>query len=145
MKQQEKSVEQIKHEHAVSEYMQAIKSERNIIGLMGHQPRLSKIRKSYQAGELQESDLELVVNALAKELKGEPEPFKSKRDFVQKVFGGTKASVTNVLTGQEEIDAIARIMGDEALKKANKKSAPKKKQISIDTSVLPEHLKHLIG
>lgn len=145
MKQQDKTAEQIKHEYAVNEYMQAIKSEVNHIGLMGHQPRLSKIRKSYQAGELQESELELVVEALAKELKGEPEPFKSKRDFLQKTFGGSKVKVKQALTEQESIDAIARIMGDDKPKRAKKKSAPKKKQVSIDTSVLPEHLKHLIG
>lgn len=142
MKQQDKSIEQIKHEHAVSEYMQAIKSEHNHIGLMGHQPRLSKIRKSYKAGELQESDLELVVNALAKELKGEPEPFKSKRDFIQKTFGGTKHKQVE-LTPQEQTTAIARIMGEQKRKKAKKKPAPKKK-VSIDTSVLPDNLKHLV-
>ena len=144
MKQQEKTPEQVKLEKTIEEYIKMVTDRADNIGLMGHQPRLRKIRESYHNGELSNSDLILVLTALAQELGGEAEPYKSVQDFANHAFkdmNWEKPAPKPQLTAAEQAAAIKDILGDKKKSKPRKKAEPK--PIVINKAALPEHLRHL--
>lgn len=135
--------EQVKQIKTINELRAAVKSDHDHIGLMGNQPSLRKIRTAYQADEISDTELELVLTALYNTTGGEPEPFKDAKDFYNEVFAGTlptKKKFTPTLSVAEQAAAIKDIMPQKKKYSGPRRKA-KKKEVKIDVSVLPPELR----
>jgi hypothetical protein len=134
------------HKAQVDEYLKAILQPQDIIGLMGHQPSLRKIREAWHAGELTEEDLMIAVDYLATTLKGHPESFKDINEFVKLYWSDLVELAHNKerpkLSTDEQRDLIKRVLGDKK-KRTVSKPKPQPKAEPIDSSKLPPHLRHL--
>lgn len=142
----DKTPEQVKLEKTVLEYTELVTNPINNIGLIGHQPRLQKIRKAWHSKKLTHQELGLVLTSLAQTLNGEQEAFKSKEKFRE--YLGTRHKVAIIdelppsLTESEQITKIQDILGDKPKKR--KKFAPKQpKKVEININHLPESLRHI--
>ena len=135
--------EQVKKIKTVSDYREAVKSDTDYIGLMGHQPSLKKIRFAYQNSEINDTELEIVLNALYDKTGGEAEPFKSAKHFYHEYFVTKKkhVPVKEKLSAHEQAEAAKAILGDDAKKVKKPKKQNKKPAITIDPSLLPDDLK----
>ena len=143
--------EEAKHIRILNEYKALVTDPVDVINLCGYQPSLNKVRTAYHNGELSESDLLLVLNELATTLQGEPESFKSAKHAFEwmwrDMFKDMKPAELNpeVLSTLEQAEIIARIMPEKkkASTYAGPRKAKKKKETTINMSVLPAHLQHL--
>lgn len=136
--------EQVKQIKTINELRSAVKSDKDYIGLMGNQPSLRKIRVAYKASEISDQELELVLTALYNTTGGQPEPFKSAKDFYNKMFKGqlpSKPEPKPELTAVEQAMAIEAILGPKEKKYSGPRRKPVKKEVKIDVSVLPPELR----
>ena len=141
--------EEAKHLRIIREYTALITSEENVLGLCGYQPTLTKVRTAYQAGEITDSDLSLVLNNLAISLKGESEAFANQAQCLEHMFGDMKPDAKLspvVLSTIEQCTAIQDIMGEDLKKKSysGPRRKAKKKEEAINVSALPAHLRYLV-
>ena len=139
------SIEEIKRVKTINELRDAVKSPTDYIGLMGHQPSLKKIRAAHHKGDLTPQELELVLNALYNQTGGEPEPFKSAKDFYHQVFAGKlpKAQPKPELSTAEQVSLIKDIMPKKKKYTGPRKPAAKK-EVKIDINALPPELRKYI-
>lgn len=148
MTKQALTPEEAKHLRIIREYTELVTSSANHLGLCGYQPKLTKVREAYQAGQVSDSDLQLVLNNLAIDLQGEAESFRDKKHAWSYMFGDTKLTTKPspiVLSIAEQAIAIKDILGDDLKKKYTgpRRKAVKKTE-AINVSALPEALRHLV-
>ena len=141
-----KSVEQVKLEKQILEYTALVLAPEDNIGLLGHQPKLRKIRQAFKSGSISESDLDIVLTNLASTLEGKSESFTSLDQFVRSKFDAPKAKVERPIPTQaEQLAIIKGVLGEKKTSYTGprRKSAVKKED-KVDYSVLPASLRHLV-
>lgn len=128
------------------ELLEAVKSPTNIIGLMGHQPSLKKVRQAYDNNEINEQELAEVLQELAETIKDQ-ESFKSKEDLFRHMFPNPTKSITKTipnLTQEEQLAYIKSTMPEKKKYSGPRKKAAPKKVVTIDVSLLPPELRGLL-
>ena len=149
---------EVKIERVTADYIQLVKADKNMIGLIGHQPRLQKIRKAYKSGYLTDEHLEQVVVVLVKKYyeyyptsDGYQEPYNNIKEFFEVLKPGLVPSPKKQdLTKEQSRDIIRALLekhDPKAAKKAAKKFKAKMKRKAstpkIDATALPAHLRSL--
>ena len=139
--------EQARHQRIMREYTELVTAKKNLIGLCGYQPTLTKIRKAYQADKISDSDLQLVLNNVAITLGGEAEPFENKEQAWAYMFKDSKPEPKKPTPSIEEQRILVRAINakyDEPKKKySGPRRKPKKKVEPINVAALPASLRHL--
>jgi hypothetical protein len=141
----ELSPEEVRLIKQIEEYTKLVTDPTDLIGLCGNQPTLTKIRSAYQNKEITSEELTLVLTKLAQDLAGQEEPFDEAKEVYRYMFPQDLKPELNsiVLSAAEQVIAIKGI-----LPKKKSYSGPRKKKekpvISINKTVLPAHLQHLV-
>ena len=152
MNEIKKTPEEVKIEKVTEEYIKLCKDKQDNIGLYGYQPRLRNIRKSYRSADITELELKLVCQALATELQGERESFKSIKDFANYAFPGLQKYIAEkkrtvqpvtVLSAAEQAAIIKQTLG-KSEKKPTKKKQSSPQPAQINKANLPACLRHLV-
>lgn len=136
-----KTPEQVRLEKQVMEYVTLVIDPENNIDLLGHQPRLHNIRKAWQDKQINIQELGIVLTALAKDLDGEAETFKSIKEFKHLYWSDLpkKRQEKRHLTTAEQTSLISNILKDKT--KTAKRAPSKPKKIEVDLDALPAHLR----
>ena len=145
----ELTYEEAKQIRIVKEYRVLVTAKRNDLGLCGYQPTLNKVRTAYQANEITESDLDIVLNSLAQSLQGESEAFKSKKHALEYMFGkqlkraAAQPTLSPVVLSAIEQCAVVKDLMPKKKAYTGPRRKKEKKVETINVSALPAHLQHL--